>query len=75
MGLRPGEKLYEELLADDENTKPTPHHKLRIANARVVDADLIQDLMAWVNETPGMDERAIKQALKSWVPEYVPDLS
>ena len=75
VGLRPGEKLYEELLADDENTKPTPHHKLRIANARVVDADLIQDLMAWVNETPGMDERAIKQALKSWVPEYVPDLS
>ena len=75
VGLRPGEKLFEELLADDENTKPTPHHKLRIANARVVDADLIQDLMAWVNETPGMDERAIKQALKSWVPEYVPDLS
>ena len=75
VGLRPGEKLYEELLADDENTKPTPHHKLRIANARVVDADLIQDLMAWVNETPGMDERAIKQALKNWVPEYVPDLS
>ena len=74
VGLRPGEKLYEELLADDENTKPTPHHKLRIANARVVDAELIQALITWVNETPEMDERAIKQALKNWVPEYVPDL-
>ena len=32
-GLRPGEKLYEELLADEEHTLPTPHAKLRIAKA------------------------------------------
>ena len=75
VGLRPGEKLYEELLADDENTQATPHSKLRIATARSVDAEWIQELMAWVNETPEMDERAIKQALKNWVPEYVPDLN
>ena len=75
VGLRPGEKLYEELLADDENTQATPHSKLRIATARSVDAERIQKLMAWVNETPEMDERAIKQALKNWVPEYVPDLN
>jgi len=37
VGLRPGEKLYEELLADDEHTMPTPHEKLRIALARPVD--------------------------------------
>ncbi|MEI2635688.1 MAG: nucleoside-diphosphate sugar epimerase/dehydratase [Methylotenera sp.] len=39
-GLRPGEKLYEELLADDELTQPTPHPKLRIAIARKADAAL-----------------------------------
>ena len=33
-GLRPGEKLYEELLADGEHTLPTPHPKLRIAKSR-----------------------------------------
>src|SRR4029079_10844386 len=32
--LRPGEKLYEELLGADENSLPTPHPKLRIAKAR-----------------------------------------
>ena len=35
-GLRPGEKLYEEVLADNEHTLPTPHPKLRIAQARQV---------------------------------------
>ena len=33
-GLRPGEKLYEEVLAADENSLPTPHPKLRITRAR-----------------------------------------
>jgi len=46
-GLRPGEKLYEELLADSEHTLPTPHPKLRIARAREVDAAWLEDLLAW----------------------------
>jgi FlaA1/EpsC-like NDP-sugar epimerase len=36
-GLRPGEKLYEELLANTENTKPTPHKKIMIADVRKYD--------------------------------------
>ena len=39
-GLRPGEKLYEEVLADGEQTRPTSHPKLRIAKARDVDVEL-----------------------------------
>ena len=33
-GLRPGEKLYEEVLSNEENTVPTNHHKIRIAKVR-----------------------------------------
>lgn len=71
-GLRPGEKLYEELLADSENTLPTPHPKLRIAQARNVDEAWLKDLLAWIN-TAGMPADAeVKDALTKWLPEYVP---
>lgn len=36
-GLRPGEKLYEEVLSNSENTLPTPHDKIRIAQVREYD--------------------------------------
>lgn len=36
-GLRPGEKLYEELLSNKENTSPTMHDKIRIAKVREYD--------------------------------------
>jgi hypothetical protein len=39
-GLRAGEKLYEELLASDETTRPTHHPKVRIARARAMDDTL-----------------------------------
>ncbi|QDC51229.1 polysaccharide biosynthesis protein [Candidatus Methylopumilus universalis] len=73
-GLRPGEKLYEELLADDEHTLPTPHEKLRIASARVVDEAWVDSLLAWIATTLDKDETLIKQELKNWVGEYSPDL-
>ena len=36
-GLRPGEKLYEEVLSDEENTKETPHPKIKVAAVREYD--------------------------------------
>ena len=74
-GLRPGEKLYEELLADDENTLPTPHAMLRIAQARTVDAQWLAELMAWLDEHPVLSDAEVKQGLAKWVPEYAPSKS
>ena len=68
-GLRPGEKLYEELLADAEQTCETPHPKLRIARSRSVAGDLIQTLNAWLAGVSASDER-VRTDLCKWVPEY-----
>ena len=71
-GLRPGEKLYEELLADNEDTLPTPHHKLRIAQARQADAAWLEQLLKWISATV-MEDDAVRAALTLWVPEYQPN--
>ena len=70
-GLRPGEKLYEELLANDELTQATPHPKLRIAIARNADAAWLKKLLDWVASCTLSDEAAIKKHLAFWVEEYV----
>jgi FlaA1/EpsC-like NDP-sugar epimerase len=74
IGLRPGEKLYEELLADGEHTLPTPHPKLRIAKSRSApDAAWMQELSNWLQkENPGAE--LVRRELAARVPEYVPQL-
>jgi FlaA1/EpsC-like NDP-sugar epimerase len=70
-GLRPGEKLFEELLADDEHTLPTPHPKLRVAKARSVEDKWLEKLVYWLAEDmSSADDHRIKLELKRWVPEY-----
>lgn len=69
-GLRPGEKLYEELLSDDERTLPTPHAKLRIAVARTADKAWVNALLEWIDSTSTAEESKIKRELKLWVEEY-----
>ncbi len=70
-GLRPGEKLFEELLADDEHTRPTPHPKLRIAKAREVDAGFIESVTTWLQQDRMPEDSDVRRDLKRWVPEYV----
>lgn len=70
-GLRPGEKLYEELLADDEATLPTPHPKLRIAKLADSMSDLeFQELLDWLAHSV-RESTAVKAGLQRFVPEYV----
>jgi FlaA1/EpsC-like NDP-sugar epimerase len=71
-GLRPGEKLYEELLAADESTLPTPHPKLRIAKARQEDSDWLDLLARWLERAEMPDDAAVRVELSKLVPEYKP---
>ena len=70
-GLRPGEKLYEELLADDETTEPTPHPKQRIAKTSGLQAVNIQQVLDWVDRAgPAPTSADVRTWLRSHLPEY-----
>jgi FlaA1/EpsC-like NDP-sugar epimerase len=71
-GLRPGEKLFEELLADDETTEPTPHPKLRVAKTNGGLPD-IAGVSRWIEEAgPAPEAHAVREWLRAQVPEYSP---
>ena len=71
-GLRPGEKLYEELLSDAENTLPTHHPKIKIAQIEAQSPEYIQSefekLSAAFNQN---DHLVLVAQIKSMVKEYV----
>jgi FlaA1/EpsC-like NDP-sugar epimerase len=73
-GLRPGEKLYEEPLATDETALPTPHPKLRIAQARREDERWLGRVSIWLERAGSPDDETVKRDLFDWVPEYRPQL-
>ncbi|HVY06718.1 MAG TPA: nucleoside-diphosphate sugar epimerase/dehydratase [Burkholderiales bacterium] len=69
-GLRPGEKLYEEVLADNEQTMTTPHPKLRIARARAVQSEWLVTTLSWLQESACPEDPEVRAALGNLVPEY-----
>ena len=72
-GLRPGEKLYEELLSDSESTLPTPHPKLRIARAGEAPGETwLAEVEAWLSLPRSPGDGEVKRELGRWVPEYQP---
>jgi FlaA1/EpsC-like NDP-sugar epimerase len=71
-GLRPGEKLFEELLADGETTLPTPHPKLRVMKAETPpDAAWLAELGSWL-AVPVRPTDEVKKGLRDRIPEYRP---
>lgn len=71
-GLRPGEKLYEELLADDEPTRPTHHPKVRVAKGREVQSSFLDELLFWLKVSEERSDAEVRRDLRRWVPEYRP---
>lgn len=72
-GLRPGEKLFEELLADGEAPRPTTHPKLRIARAGDLPGEQwAQDVHRWLSESPNLLDADVRTGLNRFVTEYVP---
>jgi FlaA1/EpsC-like NDP-sugar epimerase len=72
-GLRPGEKLYEEVLADAERTLPTPHPKLRIAKAtHPENAGLHDEVEQWLDAAGHRSAADVRSRLREWVYEYAP---
>ena len=70
-GLRPGEKLFEELLNDKENTLPTHHPMIMIANVRKYNFDVIsQEIDSLIDIVSCQDNFKIVKKMKSIVPEY-----
>jgi len=71
-GLRPGEKLFEELLADDETTEPTPHPKLRVAKTSGQSAVGIDAVAGWIAQAgPAPASHDLRRWLQTHLPEYV----
>lgn len=70
-GLRPGEKLYEELLNDQENTIATHHEKVMIAKVREYDFDYIsQQIKELIVESSTQNDHAVVLKMKQIVPEF-----
>ena len=71
-GLRPGEKLYEELLANAENTVPTHHPKILIAKVREYEFEEVsKEIETLISLFDKQNNNAIVSKMKQIVPEYI----
>jgi FlaA1/EpsC-like NDP-sugar epimerase len=73
IGLRPGEKLYEELITDDENALPTPHPKIMMLKSGACDLSLLNGKIQELERLArAQDAARIKSKLQEMVPDYTP---
>ena len=75
-GLRPGEKLYEEVLADAENTLPSFHSRIRIAKVREYEYEEVDRVFGeLIQYGRNVNVPALRALLQETVPEYAPPLN
>ena len=71
-GLRPGEKLYEEVLSNKENTDPTSHDRIRIAKVREYEHEKAKDVMTELERLSIIVEiPEMVKLMKATVPEFI----
>ena len=71
-GLRPGEKLYEEVLSNKENTLPTTHDRILVAKVREYEFDEVKDVLAQlVKLARSVDIPEMVKLMKKTVPEFI----
>ena len=74
IGLRPGEKLYEELITEGEGITETDHDEIMVLNCE--NGSCLEDMRGYIEElvrlAEACDAEEIKRALKKIVPEYQP---
>jgi nucleoside-diphosphate-sugar epimerase len=71
-GLRPGEKLYEEVLFETESSLETSHPMIRVAKAREVTGELSLQLESVLGMQPLDYSNELQEKVQNLVPEYVP---
>jgi FlaA1/EpsC-like NDP-sugar epimerase len=71
VGLRPGEKLYEELITDDENALPTPHPKILVLKGGACDLNVLNGQIGeLVDQAREHNSEGIKSKLSEILPDY-----
>ena len=71
-GLRPGEKLYEELLANGENTTKTYHDKIMIAKTSEIDSSIVKErIEGLIHNFKSLTNKELVKEMKAIIPEYI----
>ena len=74
VGLRPGEKLFEELIAENEKSIETLHPKLKLIKPRTIDRIYLPGLINWIDSIQDCNDIQIKKGIMQWLKNYSPDL-